>query len=143
MICGQVGKQFNLPDFEMHGMFHNIIWVGDLNYRFGDLEIDQLEKYMVSHQRELMLEKLDELNKERMKNLIFYQFKEPEMSPTFYPTYKKYEKRKFFRVTEDGWFRNTYRVLYKEPWYKSGKIKKRIPGFTDRIFYYQSPFYEF
>jgi len=30
----------------MHGLFHNIIWVGDLNYRLGDLEIEKLDKMM-------------------------------------------------------------------------------------------------
>jgi len=70
------------------------------------------------------------------KNLMFFEFQEPVMSPTFYPTYKKLEHRKFYKIMDELWFQKTYRVLYKEPWYKSGKTKKRIPGFTDRILYY-------
>ena len=46
-----------------------------------------------------------------------------------FPTYKKIdEKRKYIEVTDVNWIKGTYRLLYKEPVYKSfnlaGKLKK-------------------
>lgn len=62
------------------------------------------------------------------------------MCPTFFPTYKKREERKFCTIIDKNWLNETYRLLYNQPWYKKlktfKKFKKRIPGYTDRIFYY-------
>ena len=58
------------------------------------------------------------------------QFKEPIMSPTFFPTYKKNvdkktgKPREFIPVTEKGWFESTYNIMHKEHWYKKGGVKK-------------------
>jgi len=64
------------------------------------------------------------------------------MSPTFFPTYKKIEKRNFYNILHPDWFDQTYRVWYKEPIYKMGRVKKRVSGFTDRILYYYAPYYQ-
>jgi hypothetical protein len=37
------------------------------------------------------------------------------------------------------WVRLTYRVKYKEPFYKGGMIKERTPGYCDRILYWSLP----
>ena len=40
------------------------------------------------------------------------------------PTYKKLETRDYVKITSKAWIDATFRLLYKEPWYKSNKIKK-------------------
>ena len=47
-MFNKVKEKFKLPNFELHGMFHHIIWMGDLNYRLGNLTIEELTKYMNS-----------------------------------------------------------------------------------------------
>eukprot|EP00660_Eupelagonema_oceanica_P009348 gene9348-8926_t len=64
----------------------------------------------------------------------FVGFREPRPLPAFYPTYKRRPAR---RVPADrsagGWVREVYHVQFKEPWYKGGHTRMRIPSFTDRI----------
>ena len=54
----------------------------------------------------------------------------------FYPTYKKIPYR---AAVEDhsnpAWVDGEYRILYKEPFYKGGKEKPRVPAWCDRILY--------
>jgi len=58
------------------------------------------------------------------------------MRPTSWPSYKKKEDRKELPVENDDWIEDTYRLKFKTAWYKRGLVKKRIPGFTDRVLYY-------
>ncbi len=76
---------------------------------------------------------------DRYLHNVFYQFTEPTMIPTFFPTYKKKEDRKQIPIYDlENWW-NSYRSMYKVPWYKKGpSMQKRIPGFCDRIVYYLS-----
>ena len=64
------------------------------------------------------------MNKDRDENKLFYEFDEPVMSPKMMPTYKKLETREYVKITSKAWIDATFRLLYKEPWYKSNKIKK-------------------
>lgn len=40
---------------------------------------------------------------------------------------------------ELGWARQTYRIAYKEPFYKGGKVKARVPGWCDRVVCHSMP----
>jgi len=58
-----------------------------------------------------MLLKYDELNIDRVTNEVFYQFIEPIMPPSFFPTYKKYEGRDYVELHDiKSWYEKTYRV---------------------------------
>ena len=60
------------------------------------------------------------------------------MSTDFWPTYKKYENRDKTPTdyNDPKWPWKLYRVLYKEPIYKGGHVKTRVPGWCDRVLFY-------
>lgn len=65
---------------------------------------------------------------------MYHGYVEPEMAPDFLPTYKKFEDRPpVSDYTVSSWVRDVYRVEYKEPMYKGGRVKTRLPGWCDRI----------
>jgi hypothetical protein len=54
----------------------------------------------------------------------------------FYPTYKKKPYRAAVKdYSDQTWVDGEYRILYKEPFYKGGKEKPRVPAWCDRILY--------
>ena len=46
-MCSNVAKALKLPNFQIHGLFHHIIWVGDLNYRFGNLQVKECKNLLI------------------------------------------------------------------------------------------------
>merc|ERR1712157_371349 len=54
----------------------------------------------------------------------------------FYPTYKKFESREPIDMNQPNWPELTYRVQHKQPFYKGGSIKERVPSWCDRILTY-------
>jgi len=74
-----------------------------------------------------MLEKYDELNRDRAERNVFYNFIEPKMIPKFMPTYKKYETRKAVPLLDPvKWVKSTYRTIYKVPFYKKGPKMQKV-----------------
>ncbi len=57
------------------------------------------------------------------------------MAPDFGPTYKKKEGRLASDLVLPDWVDKIYRVQFKEPFYKGGRVKERVPGWCDRIQY--------
>ena len=47
-VCDNLARNMGLPNFGIHGMFHCIIWVGDLNYRLVDMEVSKCEEILYS-----------------------------------------------------------------------------------------------
>lgn len=74
----------------------------------------------------------------------YYNYREPAkmFSPNvnsrgmFFPTYKKKPRRAKPDHSNPSWVEDEYRIMYKEPWYKGGNTKPRVPGWCDRILYY-------
>lgn len=88
---------------------------------------------------------------------LFHGFYEPDKADDFYPTYKKFERygacpeacassvwlvfsmgftcspNPPVDYSQPDWPDKCYRTLYKEPQYKGGKWKERVPGWCDRI----------
>ena len=52
---------------------------------------------------------------------------------------KKFEHRGKIDITDPTWPTRVYRVQYKEPFYKGGQLKSRVPGWCDRILTYDLP----
>eukprot|EP00112_Aurelia_sp_Birch-Aquarium-sp1_P002384 Seg1262.5 transcript_id=Seg1262.5/GoldUCD/mRNA.D3Y31 product="Inositol polyphosphate 5-phosphatase OCRL-1" protein_id=Seg1262.5/GoldUCD/D3Y31 len=72
---------------EKHGLavLFIVIWLGDLNYRFDDLEVDQI-KVLIENNKLDELYKFDQLRKQRSAGKVFQGYSEGKI--TFTPTYK-------------------------------------------------------
>lgn len=132
-LNANLGKVMGHYSFDLTEQFHHVVWMGDMNYRIVHLD-PQMVLHMLAEGRNLELhDKFDGLLNDRRASGIFDGFTEPNKFPDFYPTYKKLPKRGFVNETLPSWPTLVYRVLYKEPFYKGGKVKKRVPGWCDRI----------
>ncbi|KAF1334066.1 hypothetical protein FI667_g1804, partial [Globisporangium splendens] len=132
-LNANLGKIMGHYSFDLTEQFHHVVWMGDMNYRIVHLD-PQMVLHMLAEGRNLELhDKFDGLLNDRRTSGIFEGFTEPNKFPDFYPTYKKLPKRGFVNESLPSWPTLVYRVLYKEPFYKGGKVKKRVPGWCDRI----------
>ncbi|KAJ0403364.1 hypothetical protein P43SY_007115 [Pythium insidiosum] len=132
-LNANLGKVMGNPNFDLTEQFHHVVWMGDLNYRIVMLDPD-IVLHMIEEGRNAELhDKFDGLINDRRNGGVFDGFTEPNKFPDFFPTYKKFPKRDTTNYAAPGWPRLVYRVLYKEPFYKGGKVKKRVPGWCDRI----------
>ena len=80
-----------------------------------------------------LLQHHDELTLQRRTHDVFYDFVEPPMGPDFYPTYKKVEGHGVPDRSSPDWTASVYHTLFKEPLYKGGRTKQRVPGWCDRV----------
>eukprot|EP00602_Paraphysomonas_sp_CaronLab_P005504 CAMPEP_0185022322 /NCGR_PEP_ID=MMETSP1103-20130426/5032_1 /TAXON_ID=36769 /ORGANISM="Paraphysomonas bandaiensis, Strain Caron Lab Isolate" /LENGTH=906 /DNA_ID=CAMNT_0027554333 /DNA_START=389 /DNA_END=3109 /DNA_ORIENTATION=+ len=141
-IVGCLGSQLGEDGFHLCEQFHHVIWCGDMNYRLveesggASLPSTTALRLLEERQNRKLFETHDQLNQEKRAQEVFYGFREPEPFPNFFPTYKKIERRPPVDPYDSGWARATYRVKYKEPFYKGGMVKERTPGFCDRILYH-------
>eukprot|EP00756_Hemistasia_phaeocysticola_P031228 Hpha_TRINITY_DN16339_c3_g9::TRINITY_DN16339_c3_g9_i1::g.59029::m.59029 len=119
--------------------FDSVVVFGDLNYRLADkgqagsLGVDGCEALIREHRVE-DLWALDPLRGEVAAGRAFTSFQEPVPLPSFLPTYKKRPHR---TVPPDrsnaNWVETVYHMRFKEPFYKGGRIRLRLPSFTDRV----------
>lgn len=132
-LNSNLGRIMGHNSFDLTEQFHHVIWMGDMNYRIVLLD-PQMVLHMLEEGRNLELhDKFDGLLNDRRNGGVFEGFTEPNKFPDFYPTYKKFPKRGIVSETMPLWPSLVFRVLYKEPFYKGGKVKKRVPGWCDRI----------
>jgi hypothetical protein len=61
------------------------------------------------------------------------------MGPRFLPTYKKQPRRGRVNYRDPEWPERAYVTAYKEPFYKGGRVRERVPSWTDRIQYHSLP----
>lgn len=132
-LNANLGRIMGHYSFDLTEQFHHVLWMGDMNYRIVFID-PPLVLHMLEEGRNLELhEKFDGLLNDRRNGGVFEGFTEPHKFADFYPTYKKFPKRGFVNEALPSWPALVYRVLYKEPFYKGGKVKKRVPGWCDRI----------
>lgn len=132
-LNANLGRIMGHHGFDLTEQFHHVVWMGDMNYRIVLLD-PQMVLHMLEEGRNLELhDKFDGLLNDRRNGGVFEGFTEPNKFPDFYPTYKKFPKRGIVSETMPLWPSLVFRVLYKEPFYKGGKVKKRVPGWCDRI----------
>ncbi|GMF13872.1 unnamed protein product [Phytophthora lilii] len=132
-LNASLGRVMGHYSFDLTEQFHHVVWMGDMNYRIVLLD-PQMVLHMLEEGRNLELhDKFDGLLNDRRNGGVFEGFTEPHKFPNFYPTYKKFPKRGVVNESLPLWPSLVWRVLYKEPFYKGGKVKKRVPGWCDRI----------
>ncbi|ETV94097.1 hypothetical protein, variant [Aphanomyces invadans] len=138
LLNTNLGKVMGHPYFDLTQQFHHIVWMGDLNYRIVKMDASEVCRLLSEDRIEELHERGDGLLNDR-KQGIFEGFKEPDKFHNFYPTYKKFPLRGNVDMHDPNWPERVYRVLYKEPFYKGGQVKKRVPGWCDRILVYSTP----
>eukprot|EP00662_Eupelagonemidae_sp_cell21_P026792 gene26792-14493_t len=115
--------------------FHNVVVFGDLNYRIaekGQQGLGQEVIFDMLRNRPQDLWALDPLAGEVREGRAFGGFREPAHLPNFYPTYKKRTRRPVpINRSNPAWVGEVYHVQFKEPFYKGGRVRMRIPSFTD------------
>ena len=47
----------------------------------------------------------------------------------------------FSNVYVQDWPRAVYHTMFREPIYKGGRVKERVPGWCDRILFHTTPAY--
>ncbi|EQC30389.1 hypothetical protein SDRG_11965 [Saprolegnia diclina VS20] len=134
----QLGKVMGHPSFDLTEQFHHVVWMGDLNYRIVNMDASDVLRLLSANKIDELHERGDGLLNDR-KHGIFEGFIEPRKFPDFFPTYKKFPLRGAVDMTMPDWPERVYRTLYKEPFYKGGQVKKRVPGWCDRILVYSTP----
>ena len=127
--------------FEIHNLFSHVVWMGDMNWKLEKSikPDDAIEKIRAGQLEEL--DKFDTLTQAlKSGGSAFDQYKEPIKAMAgpghFWPTYKKIPYREpVADYSDPAWVDGEYRILYKEPAYKGGKKKPRVPAWCDRILY--------
>ena len=121
----------------------HLIWMGDFNYRITELKPEDVLTMLRQRRHKELLEKYDPLRKDINDGLVFTKFKEANMVPDFYPTYKKKTNRGFVNFADDlTWPNSTYVTKYEIPVYKrifKMRLKKssvKCPGWPDRILFH-------
>eukprot|EP01054_Gregarina_sp_Poly1_P005378 Gregarina_sp_Poly_1__5377@NODE_283_length_10075_cov_114_472622_g245_i0_p1_GENE_NODE_283_length_10075_cov_114_472622_g245_i0NODE_283_length_10075_cov_114_472622_g245_i0_p1_ORF_typecomplete_len649_score71_30Exo_endo_phos/PF03372_23/0_00017_NODE_283_length_10075_cov_114_472622_g245_i011463092 len=111
--------------------FDHVIWSGDFNFRLREVNSRKAVQFLERHALRALLD-FDEINDSVWsEDLASEKFCEPDV--TFFPTYKKIKGRRPCDRTAPGWVTEEYAVRFKAQWYKGGRVKDRVPAWTDRI----------
>jgi hypothetical protein len=127
--------------FALTHQFHHVVFLGDFNFRLSGIAVEDVLRHIESgNTRALRDARVEQLTAELRAGESFAGFREPSPAEPFYPTYKKLPDRVLpVNTRERGWTTRVYQVLYKEPWYKSGKEKERMPSYCDRVLFASMP----
>ncbi|KAJ0404225.1 hypothetical protein ATCC90586_007998 [Pythium insidiosum] len=117
----------------------HVIWMGDFNYRIHTLDGASVLKQIAMGRHLEVHDRYDSMRDDLAMLPGLHLFQEPVKWPTFFPTYKKIPGRpprvEPNGTTDPAWPTRVYRVAFREPFYKGGKVKARVPGWCDRILF--------
>jgi len=134
-VVDGLGNTLGNKFFQLNSQFHHILWMGDMNYRLMDIEIDKAVSLLSAGNFKELHDKHDELACELGRGNIFVGYEEPkkDFDGGFCPSYKKDVARECEDHTDPDWVSKTYLVDFKQQWYKGGRVKVRIPAWCDRM----------
>lgn len=120
----------------------HVIWMGDFNYRLQHVSSTQVVQLLTAG-RVQEVHAYDSMTRDLQHVPGLRSFREPVKWPTFYPTYKKVPYRSRLplsgSITGTGkstrWTQHVYKTQYREPLYKGGRVRERVPGWCDRILF--------
>jgi hypothetical protein len=139
-ICKSLGEKVGNSFFQLNEQNHHVVFMGDFNYRCENISGDDcvaLIRRGAAHSE--LLPRHDSMLRHRRETGAWDGYDEPPMAPTLWPTYKKYEGREPTDTFVDGWAAGVYRIKYREPVYKGGRVMDRVPGWCDRILVHSHP----
>ncbi|ETI39029.1 hypothetical protein F443_15338 [Phytophthora nicotianae P1569] len=121
----------------------HVIWMGDFNYRIQILDGDEVLRLLSAGRLQELHDHYDSMTEDLKHVQGLQSFREPVKWPTFYPTYKKVVCRSRLPLSgsttgtgrDTRWAQHVYQTTYREPFYKGGRVRKRVPGWCDRILY--------
>lgn len=137
-LSDQLGRKLGDKDFQLHSQFHHAIWMGDFNYHVGSgIDAATCTKAIAAIESSWdALGEHDEMRKEIEGGHVYIGFAEPDKALDFHPSYKKKVPRaKSDYTTGETWVGECYDINFKQQWYKGGKVKLRMPSWTDRVLY--------
>lgn len=88
-LTERFGAKLGARGYGLNESFHHVVWLGDLNYHCKGVSAEEAKQYLSQGEQLTLLQKYDELLKEREEGHVFYGFHEPIMADDFLPTYKK------------------------------------------------------
>ncbi|GMF21284.1 unnamed protein product [Phytophthora fragariaefolia] len=121
----------------------HVVWMGDFNYRIQSLDGDEVLRLLSAGRLQELHDRYDSMADDLEHVPGLQAFHEPAKWPTFYPTYKKVASRARLPLSgsttgsgrDTHWAQHVYQTSYREPFYKGGRLRERVPGWCDRILY--------
>ncbi|KAE8889195.1 hypothetical protein PF005_g6961 [Phytophthora fragariae] len=121
----------------------HVIWMGDFNYRIQSLDGDEVLHLLSAGRLQELHDHYDSMADDLQHVSGLKAFHEPAKWPTFYPTYKKVASRSRLPLSgsttgtgrDTRWAQHVYQTTFREPFYKGGRLRERVPGWCDRILY--------
>ncbi|OWZ14106.1 hypothetical protein PHMEG_00012456 [Phytophthora megakarya] len=121
----------------------HIVWMGDFNYRIRSLDGEEVLHLLSAGRLQELHDHYDSMADDLQYIPGLKAFREPVKWPTFYPTYKKVASRSRLPLSgsttgtgsDTRWAQHVYKTTYREPFYKGGRIRERVPGWCDRILF--------
>eukprot|EP01056_Protomagalhaensia_sp_Gyna25_P001326 Protomagalhaensia_sp_Gyna_25__1325@NODE_1666_length_1646_cov_6_346609_g1364_i0_p1_GENE_NODE_1666_length_1646_cov_6_346609_g1364_i0NODE_1666_length_1646_cov_6_346609_g1364_i0_p1_ORF_typecomplete_len518_score59_67Exo_endo_phos/PF03372_23/0_0038_NODE_1666_length_1646_cov_6_346609_g1364_i0921600 len=128
-IRRRICEWLNIQSFDDY--FDHVIWSGDFNFRLREVNCKMAIRCLEKHAIRALFQYDEIYDSVWSEDLADDRFVEAEV--TFFPTYKKVKGRDPVCRNTPGWVSEEYAVRYKSQWYKGGRTKDRVPGWTDRI----------
>lgn len=140
-LAMELPRAMGLPlDMDLTSCSDHMVWMGDFNYRIHSLDGVSVLNLLATGRHMELHDRYDSMQSDLAELACQRRLREATKWPTFYPTYKKKPHRNRISTQHDpNWPQQVYRVMYREPIYKGGRTKARVPGWCDRILFCSAP----
>lgn len=140
-LATELPRAMGLPlDLDLTNCSDHVVWMGDFNYRIHSLDGVSVLNLLSTGRHIELHDRYDSMQSDLAELASRRRLREATKWPTFYPTYKKKPHRNRVSTQHDpNWPQQVYRVMYREPIYKGGRTKARVPGWCDRILFCSAP----
>lgn len=140
-LAVELPRAMGLPlDLDLTNCSDHVVWMGDFNYRIHSLDGVSVLNLLATGRHMELHDRYDSMQSDLAELACQRRLREATKWPTFYPTYKKKPHRNRVSTLHDpNWPQQVYRVMYREPIYKGGRTKARVPGWCDRILFCSAP----
>jgi hypothetical protein len=142
-LSRELPRALALGDSSLATCSDHVVWMGDFNYRIQSLDGDEVLRLLSAGRLQELHDHYDSMADDLAQVPGLKAFREPAKWPTFYPTYKKVASRSRLPLSgsttgtgrDTRWAQHVYQTTFREPFYKGGRLRERVPGWCDRILY--------